>query len=259
MASATTSVAGPAGDPAAQEVTATPGLSSLGIGIPASVPINVRTTTLLGVDITAALRTLVPVPTGTLAGVQASNATASGRGANGSPQLTGSSSTTGVSALGQPLPTDHVVQQGVDVVSATTIDPSLLSLSILPAPLNGMSSLVIQPLLDALPNVAVPGTVAQVGLVPGSQTVQGATLTQRGSRLTVSVAGQTIANLALGQASVSGSDVDCAGDRGGGAGGAAGGGAVPQAQLACTSRKLALIDVLSRGSYARLYGVADLR
>jgi hypothetical protein len=70
------------------------------------------------------------------------------------------------------------------------------------------------------------------------------------------------------QASASRGDVDCrlsggVGDPGGGGGGTAGedtpSGAVPQAQLACTSRKLALIDVLDRGSYARLYGAADLR
>jgi hypothetical protein len=33
----------------------------------------------------------------------------------------------------------------------------------------------------------------------------------------------------------------------------------PPAQLACTTRKLALIDVLERNGYARLYGAADRR
>jgi hypothetical protein len=60
--------------------------------------------------------------------------------------------------------------------------------------------------------------------------------------------------------------VSCArgGDRGGGDDGNAGpspggSGALPQAQLACTARKLALIDVVSRGTRTRLYGAADLR
>ena len=134
---------------------------------------------------------------------------------------------------------------------------------------------MLQPLLNALPDIAVPATVGQVGLTPGSQSVQGGTLTQEGPHLAVSVAGLTIADLALGQASVSRGDVDCRlsggvgnpgdpgdpGDPGGGevASDATPGGAVPQAQLACTTRKLALIDVLDRGSYARLYGAADLR
>jgi hypothetical protein len=268
-ASANTSLDGPAADPAAQRATATAQLTGLDIGIPTNLPIDVPTTMLLGVDITSALRALVPVPSGPLVGVQAASATASGQCANGSPQLTGSSSTTGVSALGQALPTNQVVQQAVDVVSATTVDPSVLSLSSLPAPLNSMSSLLIQPLLDALPNVAVPATVAQVGVTPGTQTVVGDTLTQRGPQLTVTVAGQPLADLALGQASVSSGGVNCArdadrgdvddGDAPTGGGGPGGGGAVPLAQLACTSRKLALIDVLARGGYARLQGVADLR
>jgi hypothetical protein len=70
---------------------------------------------------------------------------------------------------------------------------------------------------------------------------------------------------------VSSGDVNCARDAdrgdvddgdaptGGGGPGGGGGAAVPLAQLACTSRKLALIDVLARGGYARLQGVADPR
>jgi hypothetical protein len=140
--------------------------------------------------------------------------------------------------MGQALPTNQAVQQPVTVVSATTIDPSLVSQSALPPPLDSLSLLVLQPLLDALPNIAVPATVGQVGLTPGSQSVQGGTLTQDGPHLAVSVAGLTIADLALGQASVSRGDVDCrlsggVGDPGGGGGGTAGedtpSGAIPQA------------------------------
>jgi hypothetical protein len=276
VASATTSVAGPAGDPAQQQASATSEVAGLDIGIPSNVPINVPSTSInvpLGptVDITSALRTLVPVPTGTLAGLQESTAMASGRCSNGSAQLTGSTQVSGLMAMGQALPTNQTVQQAVTVVSATTIDPSLVSQSALPPPLDSLSPLLLQPLLNALPNIAVPATVGQVGLTPGSQSVQGGTLTQEGPHLAVSVAGVTIADLALGQASVSRGDVDCrlsggvgnpgdpGGDGGAIAGEAAPTGAVPQAQLACTARKLALIDVLDRGSYARLYGAADLR
>jgi hypothetical protein len=269
-ASASTTLDGPAGAPAAQRAGASAEVSSLAIGIPSNVPITLPTTTVLGgtVDITSALRTLVPVATGTLVAVQASSTTAAGQCANGSPQLTGSSQTAGATALGLALPTDQPVQQAVNVVNATTIDPSLLSQSSLPAPLNSMPPVLLQPLLDALPSIPVPATVAQVGVTPGSQTLVGDTLTQRGSQVTVSIAGQPVADLVLGQAAVSRGDVDCklSGSGGGGGGGAdAGGeqgvdgGALPAAQLACTSRKLALIDVLDRGSYARLYGAADLR
>lgn len=268
--SAQTTLDGPSDDPAQQVATATAQVSGLGIGIPANVPIDVPTTTidvpLVGtVDITSALRTLVPVPTGNLVDLVGSTTTASGRCTNGSAELAGSSQATGLTAMGQALPTDHAFQQAVDVVNATTIDPSAVNLAILPAPLSSMSALIIQPLLDALPNIAVPATVGQVGLTPGGQTVQDGTLTQEGPRLVVSIAGQPVADLTTGQASVSRGDVVCARDGGrgdvpgGGSGDPAGGGlgAVPQAQLACTSRKLALIDVISRARRTRFYGAAD--
>jgi hypothetical protein len=252
VVSARTELDGPAGDPARQHASATGEVASFGVGIPANLPIAVPTTGLNvpgvgNVDITSALRTLVPVPTGTLAGVQESSATASGQCASGSPRLSGASHTTGLTVLGQTLPTDQLLQQAINVVNATTIDPSSLQASALPAPLNTLPLGVLQPLLDAPPNIAVPATVAQVRLTPGSQTSQGGTLTQSGPRLVVSIAGQSVVDLTLGQASVSRGDVAC------------GSVAVPQAQLSCTSRKLALIDVISRGSYTRLYGVADLK
>jgi hypothetical protein len=177
---------------------------------------------------------------------RSSSATAAGQCANRSPRLTSATSTTGLNVLGQTLPTDQVVQQAINVLDATTIDPWQLSQSVLPAPLNTLPLAVLQPLLDALPNVVVPATVAQVRLAPGSQTSQGGTLTQRGPQLTVSIAGQTLVDLMLGQASVSRGDVDC-------------GHAVPQGELSCTSRKLALIDALNRDGYTRLYGAANLQ
>jgi hypothetical protein len=190
----------------------------------------------MDVDITSALRTLVPIPSTLLVGVQAASATATAECAGGTAQLTGSTQVTGLTVLGQALPTDRAVTQTVNVVNAGTIDPSQLSAAGLPAPLNGLPLVVLQPLLDALPDIAVPATVAEVRVTPGAQTVEGGTLTQRGQQVSVVIAGQTIVDVTLGQASVSRGDVDC-------------GQAVAQAQLSCVARKLALIDVLNRGTY----------
>jgi hypothetical protein len=168
------------------------------------VPLTSINVPLVGtVDITSALRTLVPVPTGMLAGIQASSATAVGQCANGSPRLSGATQTTGITVLGQPLPADQVVQRAINVLGATTIDPSTLTPSALPAPLNALPLALLQPLLDALPNVTVPATIAQVSLTPGSQVVQGGMLTQSGPRLAMSIAGQSVVDLTLGRASVS--------------------------------------------------------
>ena len=92
--------------------------------------------------------------------------------------------------------------------------------------------------------MAIPPTVAQIRVTPGSQTVQNGTLTQKGLQIFLALGGQTVADLTLGEASVSQGDVGCAQP-------------VAAAQLQCTTRKLALIDVLERKGYARLYGAAD--
>ena len=94
--------------------------------------------------------------------------------------------------------------------------------------------------------MAIPATLAQIKVTPGSQTVSNGTLTQKGLQVFVALGGQTVADLTLGQASVSQGDVGCAQP-------------VAAAQLQCTTRKLALIDVLERKGYARLYGAADRR
>jgi hypothetical protein len=84
----------------------------------------------------------------------------------------------------------------------------------------------------------------QLRLTPGSQSREGGTLTQKGLQVFAAIAGQTIVDLTLGQATISQGDVSC-------------GQPVAAAQLQCTTRKLVLIDVLERKGYARLYGAAD--
>ena len=198
------------------------------------------------VDITQALAALLPPPPNPLLGVKLSSATASGSCANGKPTLTGSSHVLGLTVAGQELPVDQAVTQAVTAIGGGTLDPSQLTSQPLPAPLNQIPLATLQPLLDALPAVAIPATIAQIRVTPGSQTVQDGTLTQKGLQIFVALGGQTVADLTLGQASISQGDVGCAQP-------------VAAAQLQCTTRKLALIDVLERKGYARLYGAADRR
>jgi hypothetical protein len=245
--SARTTLDGPSDEPAAQTAGATGEVASLTIGVPSGAPIGVPTTTLpvpgLGnVDITSALSSLIPAAAGPLASVKVSSATASGQCADGRPQLTGSSRILGVTVAGQELPVDQAVTQVVNL--AGTLDPSQLSPSALPAPLNALPASQLQPLLDALPPVPFDSPV-QVKLTPGSQTRDGGTLTQKGLGLFLAIAGQTVTDVTLGQATISQGDVSC------------GSVTLSGAQLQCTTRKLALIDVLERKGYARLYGAAD--
>jgi hypothetical protein len=246
--SARTTLDGSTTQPAQQTAGATGEVASLSVGIPSGPP-PIPTTTLpipgLGnVDITQALLGLLPPPPNPLVGVKLSSATASGSCVNGKPTLTGSSRVLGLTVAGQELPVDQAVTQVVNAIGGGTIDPSQLTSQPLPAPLDQVPVAQLQPLLDQLPDIAVPATLAQIRITPGSQTVQNGTLTQKGLQVFVALGGQTVADLTLGQASISQGDVGCAQP-------------VSAAQLQCTTRKLALIDVLERNGYARLYGAAD--
>jgi hypothetical protein len=108
---------------------------------------------------------------------------------------------------------------------------------------------------------------------PGVQTKQGDSLVQEALRVAVSVAGQTVAQGVLGEARVAAADGDCVVPSGGTAGSTTelGRGVVevpgfganvdtrtPEgALLACSTRRLVLVDVLERGRRVRLTGVAD--
>jgi hypothetical protein len=249
--SARTTLDGSATQPAQQTAGATGEVASLSVGVPSgSAPIP---TTMLPVpglgnfDITQALAGLLPPPPNPLVGVKLSSATASGSCVSGKPTLTGSSHVLGLTVAGQELPVDQAVTQVVNAIGGGTIDPAQLDPATLPAPLNQPQfAAAVQQALSQLPDIAVPATLAQIKVTPGSQTVQNGTLTQKGLQVFVALGGQTVVDLTLGQASVSQGDVGCAQP-------------VAAAQLQCTTRKLALIDVLERKGYARLYGAADRR
>lgn len=246
--SARTTLDGPGGQASQQTAGATGEVASLSIGVPAgSAPIPTTTIPVPGmgnVDITQALAGLLPPPPNPLVGVKLSSATAAASCANGKPTLTGSSKVLGLTVAGQELPVDQAVTQVVNAIGGGTLDPSDLTSQPLPAPLNQIPVGTLQPLLDQLPDMAIPATLAQIKVTPGSQTRSNGTLTQKGLQIFVALGGQTVADLTLGTASVSQGDVGCAQP-------------VSAAQLACTTRKLALIDVLERKGYARLYGAAD--
>ena len=248
--SARTTLEGSAAQPAQQTAGATGEVAGLSIGVPAgAAPIPATTIPVPGmgeVDITQALAALLPPPPNPLLGVKLSSATASGRCVDGKPTLAGSSHVLGLTVAGQELPVDQTVTQVVNAIGGATLDPSQLTSRPLPAPLDQIPLTTLQPLLDALPDLAIAPTLAQIRVTPGSQTVQDGTLTQKGLQIFVALGGQTVADLTLGEASVSQGDVGCAQP-------------VAAAQLQCTTRKLALIDVLERKGYARLYGAADRR
>ena len=254
LLSARTTITPATGAPAAQKVTATGEIGSLSVGPTGSLPVPLpppavppgQTITVPGVgtvDITAALQALVNAPNVELVGAKLASATASAQCSGGKPVYTGSAKVASLTVLGQELPTDAVVSQAINVVGGGSVDPSKIDISKLSAGPVALDPTVVQPILDQLPDVPIPPQVAQLNITPSSQTNVNGVFTQRGPRVQLALGGQSVLDLTLGRAQITGTD-SCAG-------------AVAQAQLRCTTRKLVLVDVLERPGYVRLYGVAD--
>ncbi len=263
---AQTSFEGSDASPGSQKAGAFGGIADLSIGlpalpitlpvdqIPAALNITVPLPAPLGpvsVPIADQLKALAPggvLPT-ELIGVRASAATATASCVNGKVQLSGSSQVLGLRVLGQEVPTNAAVEQALTVIGGGTVDPSKINVAQLVAqtpalaPLGAAIQPVVQEALDALPDIAIPAQVATLSIVPSEQIREGDKLTQRALHVKLAIANQSIADITIGEASVSAKDVPCSG--------------VAGQQLACTTKRLALVDVLPRGNRVRLFGVAD--
>lgn len=247
-------------------------------------PITSTLLTTLGVpstltfDLKAAIDTLLPngqLPNVDLISVGAATAYAGASCQNGTFTPFGVSQVADVKVLGQTIPTDTAANQALSLIDTSNIDLSKIDLTkiTLPAglssgvlgilsPLLGqIQNLVLKPLVAALPKIAIPATLANVKLTPSSQTIANGVLTQRGPHLEVSIAGQSVADVLLGEATVgSTAGVDC----------------TPAATpvtpatpvpdvpasaadlaLQCTTRDLVLVDVLQQGNRVKLLGAAD--
>ena len=203
------------------------------------------------VDLKPALQALVGQVTADVLRVQAAVSFANASCVNGKPTTTGSSQLAGLSVLGIELPTDQATDQALRILDTQSIDPSNVDVSKIPLPPGVAPELLpaiqaaAKPLLDGLPNVSIPATVAQVKVTPKQTIREGDKLTQRAVQVQISLLGQRLADVVVGEAIVSARDVRCA-DQG-----------VAQEQLSCTKRRLALVDVLRQGRRVKLFGVAD--
>jgi len=232
-----------------------------------TVPLTGLLQTLLGlnlsIDLRPALQALLPngqLPTAELLRVQGAMAYAGAGCRDGSLQLSGTSSVTGLSVLGQGLPVGTVVDQVLQLLSTGSIDPSNIDLSKIILPL-GLSfadpvlglllQTAVRPVLDALPTITIPATLAQVKVTPGQQVRNGDALLQQALRVQISVAGQSLVDLVVGEAIVRASGADCAPQVD------PGGAAVTDLVLGCTKRRLVLTDVQEVDGRVELLGVAD--
>ncbi len=215
------------------------------------------------VDVREAIRALLPngmLPQTDLlsASVLSSVATATCDGGT-TPKLAGASTIAGLKLLGQPIDVDTTLQQNVNVLDSASIDPSKVDISKLPiqvaganVPLTPTLQAAIQPVLDGLPNIEIPAAVASVKLTANEQTRDATSLTQRALRAQISLVGQPLLDVVIGEAKVS-------------ATGECPKAAVPApppapepAELQCSDRKLVLLDVFQQGSKGiKLKGAAN--
>lgn len=233
-----------------------------------TVPIGGLLRTLLGglasieIDLRPALQALLPdqqLPPAELVRVQRAMAYAGATCDEGTPQLRGNSSVSGLTILGQPVPVGQVVDQVLTLIGAGSIDPSDVDLSkiVLPAGLDFGAAVTgpllqaaVQATIDGLPPIEIPATLAEVRVAPGEQLRTADALLQQGLRVRVSIAGQALVDLVAGEAIVRAS-------RGCLTAAQAGRVAATEAMLGCAKSRLVLTDVQQRDGRVRLLGVAD--
>ena len=215
-------------------------------GLPTSVTVNIG----------PALKALIGGLNSDLVDLNVATAFAQAKCVNGQPQLAGGAQLAALTVLGQVIPTDQATTQAVNVINTQSINASNIDLSkvvISPAITDPAILTIVQnalkPLLAAIPPISIPAQLAQVSLVPDEQTNANGRLTEHALHVFVSLLGQPLINAVLGEARVSNASVKC----------------TTPAQtasalaLACTKRKLTLIDVLTHGQHVDLLGAADKR
>jgi hypothetical protein len=172
----------------------------------------------------------------------------------------------GLKVLGQTLPTDAAAQQALTLYNGQTVTPSALDLSkiVLPPGLSFTDPLVgtilqnaVSGVLATMPAITLPESVLKVSITPSSQQTSDGGLTQLGLRIALAVPNQNVLTALVGEARVSVDSVSCTVQTA--AGEVAPLESITNEALSCSSRRLALLDVVDRGHYVALYGAADRR
>jgi hypothetical protein len=220
-------------------------------------PVNVPAPPPLGtvsVDLRPALLELLrPVPTVELLRVGSATASATGRCVGGDPVISGSSATAGAVLAGQPIDPAGPHTQAVELLGGYAIDPSNIDVadvvqsggSLTPAVLRPL----LQPILDAMPPIPVPATLADVSLVPDEQIADGGRRVYRALHVRAAVAGTELVDAVLAEASAGGDDCRLGS-------GSRGSASVADLALQCASQQVVLIDVLNTGRRVKLFGAA---
>ncbi|MCW2985694.1 MAG: hypothetical protein JWR63_3264, partial [Conexibacter sp.] len=229
-------------------------------------------------DVRGAVRALLPASFPALLSADVLSASANVGCAAGAPSLAGASNVAGVKILGTDVGVDGIVNQVLPLLNGQSISLSQLDLTKVTAvdaltktPIVGAALLqvltALKPALAALPAIPLPpSSLLSVRLVPNEQTRDASSLTQRALHASISLVGQPVLDAVFGEAKVSAADGTCAPpapapattpaktttpDAG------VAGQSVADQLLACSDRKLVLVDVLKQGGHVKLLGAAN--
>jgi hypothetical protein len=226
------------------------------------------------VDVGAALRALIPPVPSSLVSVDLLNAQANVGCGGGAPVFSGASQVAGVKLLGQDIGLDSVLDQTLPLINAQSIALSQLDFTKVkvydPTGLTQITAplvlAAVKPALAALPPITLPASFITVQLIPNEQVRGGDFLIQRALHAAITLAGQPVLDAVLGEAKVSADAGMCAPPTvppartaapAKAAGSAVAQGSVADQLLACSDRKLVLVDVLKQGSRVKLLGAAN--
>jgi hypothetical protein len=243
-----------------------PGLPALPIpGLPQVAGVTV--------DVKATLLNLIPasIPSLLSADVLQAHAAVSCQG--GSPALAGNSTVAGLRVLGQSVSADGVVNTVLPLIDTRSISLADIDLNQLvatdPSGLVPLTLTLLSPVLNqvkaalaAVPPIQIPPALAQVTLTPNEQTVAGGTLTQRALHAFISLGGQPILDATIGEAKVGAASDACTTTTTTTTTttkttSSVSGQSVADQLLACSDRKLILVDVLKQGGRVKLLGAAN--
>jgi hypothetical protein len=244
-------------------------------GLPAIPGLPIPGITGLTVDVRASLLSLIPAAAPSLLSADVLSASANVSCQGGVPALSGTSSIAGVKVLGQDLGADGLLNAVLPLIDSRSISLADLDLSQLkfydPTGVTPIAFGLLGPVLGqitsalgTLPPITIPASLATVTVTPNEQVRDGDTLTQRALHASITLAGQPVLDAVLGEAKVGATAGSCAGPVAAqGAvtppkpAAAVAGQSVADQLLACSDRKLILVDVLKDGDHVKLLGAAN--
>jgi hypothetical protein len=241
-------------------------------GLPALPIPGLPSITGLTVDVRGALLSLIPDAVPSLLSADLLQATAAVACDAGVPRLSGSSSVAGLKVLGRDLGADSVVNTVLPLIDSRRISLADLDLTklkfydptgLVPVALGPLNPVLTQitAALGALPPIEIPAALATVSISPNEQLTDASSLTQRALHASITLAGRPILDAVLGEAKVGAAGDACrttsTTTSKTSTSGSVAGQSVADQLLACTDRKLVLVDVLKQDGRVKLLGAAN--